>query len=472
MKRCASLSPLNNGRRWLLHRRAHSNNSLRKNDPPKPPPSNWIRAFPPANWRKRKLIAPSGATPPPRRKRELGAEALGAVAFAILVPLDVALYSLDFFSFRLRQGWEGAALAAFCLGLYAWPRRWLKSPNYSRVRISWWVLSFVVALPLLNQAIETRHPYLNPLNPDHNRLAAERVLALRDNILAGSHADWVLRYARQVDEQGELLQAIRLYRQALRLDPGNRRAYARLASLEVQTSGAPPANAAVSAIQPSEPYWTADRPVTRSPRRRIDLQLENVEGCTLIIVPVGEVSDGVLDAVGHVVRNELDVPVYVSPDPVPLPPHTRVRGLATGPQWDLDSLIQAFTNAAVVFPQAPVKYLLITPVDIYNGEANYVFSGSSEWGAVMSSARFGGPDVAESLVRQRTAKQALGALLKSFKIPPSPDRNCVTSYTSSLQEFDAKGMHANAETLKLFRQAVADLNRSWQEHKTRRPLSR
>jgi hypothetical protein len=36
------------------------------------------------------------------------------------------------------------------------------------------------------------------------------------------------------------------------------------------------------------------------------------------------------------------------------------------------------------------------------------------------------------LVRLRTAKQALCALLKSFKVPMSPDRNCVTSYTRNL----------------------------------------
>ena len=400
---------------------------------------------------------------PPRPKRELGAEALGVVAFAVLIPLDIALGARDFFSLRTGQGWEGAGVAALCVALYAWPHRWLKSPDHSDVRIWWWAVPFVLALPLLHHLVVARHPYLNPLNPDHNRLAAERVLTLKNNIVAGRHADWVLRYARELDERGAWPQAIHFYHEGLRLNPGDRKAYARLASLEAEASSAgQPGNAARAA---SAPYWTARNPVIKPPRHRIDAQLENVEGCTVVVVAVGQVPDELLDAVGHVLGHELDLPLYISPDPVPLPPHTRVRGLATGPQWHESSIVQAFTNAARVFPNAPVRYVWITPVDIYMDEANYVFSSSYPWGAVVSSARFGGPNADHALLLQRTAKQALGALIKSFKVPASTDRNCVTSYTSSLEEFDAKGLRPSPETRALLRQAVADLNTVWQKHK-------
>jgi predicted Zn-dependent protease len=401
---------------------------------------------------------------PPRSKRELGAEALGVVAFAILIPLNIALYTRDFFSFRTPQSWEGAVVAVLCVGLYAWPHRWWKSPECSELRILWWALPFVLALLLLNRAIETRHPYLNPFDPDHNRLAAERVLALKNNVVAGRHADWVLRYARQLDERGETQQAARLYREALRLDANNRTAYARLAALEAQSSGGTAENPAQPAVASSAPYWTADKPVTQSPRVRIDSGLENVEGCTVVIVAVGEVSDELLDAVGHVIRNELDLPVCISTNTVALPPHTRVRGLVTGRQWTDDSIFQAFTNTTKLFPKAPIKYVLITPVDIYHDGVNYVFSGTAEWGAVVSSARFGEPKGNGSLLRQRTAKQTLCALIKSFKVPISTDRNCVTSYTHNLDEFDAKGNRPNAETIKLFRQAVAGLNSGWHNY--------
>jgi len=410
---------------------------------------------------------------PARSKRELGAEALGVIAFAVLIPLDIALYTRDFFSLRNPQGWEGAIVAALCLALYAWPHRWLKSSEYSEFRIGWWVLPFAVAFVLLNHAIETRHRYLNPFNPDHNRLAAERVLALKNNVVAGRNAIWVLRYARQLDERGDSQQAIHFYREALRLDANNRAAYARLAALEAQSSGEPTGNAAQPAISPSAPYWTADKPVTPSPRRGTDfLQLANVEGCTVVIVPVGEVSDEILDAAGFVIHNELDLPVYISTNSVPLPPHTRVRGLVTGPQWDQAAIAQSFFNADRPFPHAPIKYVLITPVDIYMQEANYVYSVSPNWGAVVSLARCGGPTGNDPRLRERVAKQALCALLLSFGVPKSLDRNDVTCFTMTPEEFDAKGNYPNAETLKLFQQTLADQNREWQEHKAPPPVTK
>lgn len=402
---------------------------------------------------------------PTRSKRELFADALGVLAFALLIPIDVALYTKDIFSLRASQhwGWDGAIVAALSLAAYAWPYRSFKSPDQADLRIWWWTLPFAVSLLAMTHAVHSRHPYLNPFNPDRDRLAAERVLSLKNNVVAGAYADWVLRYARDLDQRGDMPGAIHFYREALRLNPHFPDAYARLAALEHHAPNAgdnrtPPAPA------PATPDWPADSPVTPPPRRHIDPQLENIEGCTIVIVPVGKVPDVLLDAVGDVIHRELDLPVCVSPDAVSLPPHTRVRGLATGPQWEIASLVQAFTNSIAVFPRAPVKYLLVTPVDIYMEDVNYVFSTTGPWGAVLSFARFGGPNGDDPRLTQRTAKQALGALLKSFGIPASTDRNDVTSYTSSLEEFDAKGNRPNAETLSLFRQAVADINRKWLNH--------
>ena len=397
---------------------------------------------------------------PPRPKRELTAEALGVIAFAILIPLDIALYTSEIFSFRAshRWGWEGAIVAAICLGLYAWPNRALKSPDASDVRIWWWVLPFAIALLAMFHAVQTRHPYLNPFNPDRDRLAAERVLSLKNNVVAGYYADWVLRYARELDQRGDTASAIHFYREGLRLDANNHQAAMRLAQLESQ-SGATVESQTIPSS--SAPYWTAASPVTKSPRQRIDSGLEDVEECTVVIVPVGDVPDNLLDTVGYVIHNELNLPVCISPDPVPIPPYTRKRGLATEPQWDVDSLIRAFTNATPVFPRAPVKFLLLTTADIYIQDANYVFSSSSRWGAVLSSARFAGSNGDISVLRQRTAKQALCAMLKSFDIPASTDRNCVTSYVRDLPEFDAKGNRPDAETMKLFQQAVSVMNQRW-----------
>jgi hypothetical protein len=400
---------------------------------------------------------------PPRPRRELAAEALGVTAFAVLIPLVIALYTRDFFSLRTPQGWAGAGVVVLCVGAYAWPFRGLKSPELSEMRILWWAIPFAVALPLLTHAIHTRHPYLDPFNPDHDRLAAERVLALKNNIVAGQHADWVLRYARKLDQRGDSQPAIRFYREGLRLDANDFKAYARLTALE-SPSGTNLTEAGANPGAARAPYWTVAQPIIPSPRGQIDSQLENVAGCTVVIVPVGKVSDALLDAIGHVIHHELDLPVLISTNVVPVPPHTRQRGLATGPQWDHGALVRVFINATGSFPHAPIRYLLVTPVDIYIEDANYVVSASYPWGAVLSSFRYEMMDGGESLLRQRTAKQGLCAVLKCFNVQASPDRNDVTSYARNPEEFDAKGNRPDAETLKLFRESVASVNDGWQKH--------
>jgi hypothetical protein len=399
----------------------------------------------------------------PRPKRELAAEALGVTAFALLIPLAVALYTRDFFSLRMAQGWVGAGVVALCLGLYAWPHRAFKSPEFSDIRILWWIIPFVVAFPLLTHAIHTRHPYLDPFNPDHDRLAAERVLALKNNVVAGQYADWVVRYARQLDQRGDSQSAIHFYREGLRLDANDHKTYARLAALESPSSTNLTGAVATLEAASRAPYWTDAQPIIPPPRGQIDSQLEKVAGCTVVIVPVGKVSDELLDAIGHVIHRELDLPVLISTNVVPVPPHTRVRGLVTGPQWDHGALLQAFTNSTSYFPHAPIRYLLVTPVDIYIEDANYVVSASYPWGAVLSSFRNEMMGGGESLLRQRTAKQGLCAVLKSFNLQASPDRNDVTSYARSPEEFDAKGNRPDSETLKMFHDAIASVNDGWQK---------
>lgn len=398
---------------------------------------------------------------PPRPLPELSAEALGAVAFAILIPLSIALESCDFFSLRGGYGWGGACVVVLCLALYAWPHRWLKSSEFSQVRSMWWSLPFVLALPFLEHAIDTRHAYLNPFNPDHNRLAAERVLSLKNNVVAGHHADWVLRYARQLDQQGDSGKAIHFYREALRLSVNNREVSTRLAQLEAKA----PDFKQSPGESPAGPYWSAGQPVTKSPRQRIGSQLEAIDGWTVVIVPVGNVPSNILDAVGYAIHHELGLPVLISTDAVPLPPCTRIRGLATGPQWHQTAIYQAFTNSFTPFPRAPIKYLLVTSVDIYFEDVNYIFSSSYPWGALLSCFRFGISPADEPKLLQRTAKQGLCAVLKSFGLPQSPDQHCVTSYSRDLAEFDAKGNRPDAETLAQFRKALAEGNRKWQSHK-------
>jgi hypothetical protein len=408
---------------------------------------------------------------PSRPKRELFAEALGVIAFAILIPLAVALYSLDFFSLRIGHGWTGAIVMAVCIGLYLRPHWKWKLPEQSELRTWWWVLPFVFGFAAVSFAMQTRHPYLNPFNPDRNRLAAERVLSLKNNIVAGYHADWILHYARQLDKQGQTEQAVHFYQETLRLDANNREAAARLAQLSGQSASAIAENQTRSG-EANAPYWTNENPIVPPPRGAIDSRLENVEGCTVVVVTVGDISTALLESAGYVVHNELNLPVLICTNAVPLPPRTRVRGLATGPQWSEGSIVKAFTNSIGAFPHAPIKYLLITTADIYmSDDENFVFSTTYQWGAIVSSARFSLSPAGKSLVLQHVAKQSLCALLKSFGIRQSADHNCVTSYARNLEEFDAKGNRPDAETTELFQQALAKINLGWRRYKTPRSVS-
>lgn len=405
----------------------------------------------------------------PRARLELSAEALGVLAFAVLIPMNIALYSRDFFSFRSPQGWPGAFVAGMCIAAYAYPHRYLKAPELSALRISWWAIPFAVAIPLLNHAVETRHPYLNLFRADRTRLAAERVLSLRNNVVAGRHSDWVMRYARQLNAQGRMPEAVYFYREALRLNPNDREAQKRLAVLEMKlTDAAMPASVKADVIATGS-YRKESEPAQPLPRRSINKQLESIDRCTVMLIPVGECREELLQCVGHRIQGVLDLPVYISSDSVSLPPRSRVRGLATGPQWAEASLVQSFTNTFRAFPDAPVKYLLITPVDIFGDGTHFVFSATYAWGAVISSARFGEQGETDSLVWQRTAKQTLCALIKSFNVPISTDRACVTSYARTVEEFDAKGDRPNLETSEVFRQAVSDLNHRWREWQSRFP---
>ena len=402
---------------------------------------------------------------PTRSKWELIAEACGVFSYGIALPLALALTTHDFFSLRLPQDWRGALVAALALSLYVWPLRLLRSPRFALLRIGWWAGPLLPVLFLVQEAITTRHPYLNPFDADHKQRAAEQVLALKNNIMAGRHAGWVLDYARQLEDRGDSKRAAEFYHATLRLDPVNQAAVERLAVLEPHPTSEPSPSVAALPLAPLAPFWSANNPITKTDRRRISPSLETVAECTVILVPMGEVSDDLLDAVAHTVHRELGLPVLISPDRIALPPHTRVRGLVTGRQWDHNTLVQAFLQASQPLPNAPIKYLMVTSVDIYMDGAAFVFSVSYDLGGLVSSARFSEGEHGTATVLHRTAKQSLCALLKGFKIPPSSDHHCVTSYTQNLAEFDDKGNRPTPATLTLFRQAVGELNRGWRSHK-------
>lgn len=406
----------------------------------------------------------------PRAVAELTCEGLGLIAFGLLLPANMLVYTRDFVSLQTSEGWIAIGGVVICLCLYAWPFLWTPSARRTNWRMQWWGLPYLPALVLLAVGISIRHPYLDPLREDRKRLAAERVLALESNIQAGRHADWVFDYAHELDEGGNTEKAIHYYREGLRLDPYHPDEQARLAALGYRVGGDwPDSNAAEDAheraYRPLLEEWGTFK---RRPRCRIDSSLGEADRTFVVIVRIGDVDDRLPDAIGDVIYRELGLSSCIVSRAVPLPSHTRSRGLLSRQQWSLRSLVKAFVNDAQPPSSSPAMFLLVTSVDIYDSRSNYVFGASYSWGALVSSARFGDPSEEELLVARRTAKQALGSMVKVLGVPISPDTNCVTSYPRSLEEFDAKGNRPNARSLALFQSALRARDQRWAAHRAKR----
>ena len=410
------------------------------------------------------LAAARRAYVPPRAGGDLACEAVGLVAFALLIPAALALSTRPFVFAPSEWGWLPPAVAVASLGLYAWP---LLRPAsaIARRRALWWTLPAIPAAAVVLVGIARWHPYLNPLRPDREKLAAERVLSLRSNIVAGAYAGWVVAYARTLEAQGDAAHARWLYRESLRLDPQQEEARRRLTALAASdptgtTAAAEPGPAPYRpGADPHLPLWAADDRLVPLARCRLDAGLAAVERTGVVIVRAGAVPDWLVDVVGTVLGRELSLPVCVAETAVILPDSTRVRGLLIGDQWSVQSLRQAFGQQPL--PTSPVMYVVLTGVNIYEPGANFLFSRSHPWGPVVSFAQFGDADLPNLAVANRAAKAALGGLLKSFGVPMSPDVDCVTSYSKTLREFDAKGNRPSVASFGAYRRALVARDRRW-----------
>jgi hypothetical protein len=412
----------------------------------------------------------------PRNRRELGCEAVGLVTYAALLPIVAVLLSRDFVTVGGLEGWVGLSAVLLCVGLYCWPLTWNRTRLFSNARRYWWTLPTLPALALIYYGITVLHPYLDPSRPDRVKLAAEKVLSLHSNVEASRRPGWVFAYARQLEGQGDTEEARHYYRAGLRLDPTNEEAQARLAALDGEefVLTADPRIDQRNPLTPDElaklPLWRDRAVAARLERRPISPELSELNEVTAVIVPVGNVPDWLVDAIGAIIRWELGFPAIAASEAVRLPLHTRVRGVIIGRQWDHNALAREFFHQ-FLFDESfvsPTRWVLITDADIYSNNSNFLFSHNHPWGVVASYARFGDPEDDRNLMIQRMGKNVLSGLVKSFGVPISTDPNCVTSYTKGLGEFDAKGNRPNLRSLLLFREQLVARNRAWAKYRTER----
>jgi hypothetical protein len=407
-----------------------------------------------------------------RSRSVLAAECLGLLGFVVLLPASVVLYTRDLVPLRGSLGWLDLCAVTAGLALYAWPLRSLEDGG---ARLRWlWVGGFVSFLLLCSLGVSLRHPYLDPTREDRPKLAADKILSLNDNVRANVYADWVFDYAMQLEEQGDYDGARFYYDEGLRIDPSNERMQERLLALKEGPSRLEELRAERGAAdrRARAPLWTQGRVAPSLQPCTIDRSLEQIDRTTVVIASVGDVPDQFVDVIAEVIANELDLRSCAADQIVPLPPATRVRGVFGGRQWSTASIAKAFVDQFSPMPRAAAQYLVLTAVDTYVDDSNYIYSVSYRWGAVVSFARFGDREKEGLDVMQRAAKQSLGALTKSFGVRQSTDPNCVTSYVNGFQQFEAKGNRPTTETLALLQEVIRERDRQWTDYtaaRSRRP---
>jgi hypothetical protein len=418
--------------------------------------------------------AGEGDAPPGRSRADIALEALGLIGFVVLLPALLILVFRDVASLRGNLGWAGIATLLVCTALYAWPKLRASGPLTGRSASLWWGLPFLPLLMALVAGVAVLHPYLNPLADDRTARRAEKIMSLGDNVVASRHADWVLTYAAELEGQGLTREASAVYEFGLRLAPGDAVARSRLRMLDerhgtaphASTMGEPDPRPGAATLSPSSlarrPFWPDGSSPPNAPRCSVQQALMGVSEVTVIIVPVGAVPPALTDGISDVLNREASLATCVATEPLALPIPDRTGGLVTGNQWATSSLMGAFAKTLASAPPPPLRFLLVTEADVYEGESRFLFSGTfGSWGAVLSSARFRLDDPPEATVHVRAAKQALAAIIRSFDLPPSADTDCVTSYANDLAALDAKGNRPTTATYLELRNRIEALNRGW-----------
>lgn len=417
-----------------------------------------------ATWVKAQVQRERAIWIPPRPAWDLLAEGVGLTGYLLLLPITFYLWRDDFFSFRRYFSWSDLSLLLTGALLYSAPH-WkpFQQGSSAILKRMWWSGPSIAFAVLSVQLVSEKHPYQNPFHPDRQRLAAEKILSLKDNIVAETHADWLTDYAESLAAAGSSAEAIQLCEQALKLRPGMAEAERLLASIGKPSSPTQPL------IAPDAPYFPTNHSVPTAVRTSIGPALEGVPGCTLVLIPMGSLGADLMDYVAEVLHSECGIPVLVYERVLPLPEHTRRRGIMGGVQWSFESLVNALQpELGKHWPRAPIRYLVITSADLYGGDANFLFSASAAWGGIVAAGQFMNAGGNPELLKHRMAKQALSALIKSFGVPPSSDRRCVTSYPANLGQLDEKGNHPLPATLEAFQSKIREINAVWEQRKAQK----
>lgn len=375
-----------------------------------------------------------------------------------LLPFMIALLATDIFSRQRSDDYRAIlvviAAAVIHLGLVRLSRH-----SLTLAKLSGLALIIIVSVSTV-RLIHTKHPYLNPFEPERKRLLAERVLSLQNNVVAESHVGYVFAYADELYGEGQLEEALRFYQQGLHLGPEHADVHLRVAEI-LERFG-------------DESLSRQHREMAknmRSGKRRTVFNIDADEDSlpllpdplprdySIVLVPMAGTHPELIQRAGNIMEESLGKSVYLYPKTIALPEADRKRGLATPPQIKSDTLHRAFWERNAGLSHVPLQVIVITAEDIYMEGSNFVFSTSYRDGTgVVSYARFVSAD--GDLMISRLAKQLLSCTIKSMGVPQANTLDCVTAYVRSLDQFDRRSINMLPQTRTRYEQAIIAFERS------------
>lgn len=308
----------------------------------------------------------------------------------------------------------------------------------ARIALRAALMAAVISTSLIVAA--ARHPYLLKQGAEYRRMIAERVWQLGRTVEAGRYAAVLVDYAGDLEEQRRWAEARAVYQRALELDAYSEKGHEGLSRVLVALGEKKPADegaASVTVASRDDAIETmgkvdALRVFDWRPARRLQICL----------VPVGEVSDELLNAAGSRFSRVVGVDVYRWAEVLPLPGSDRRAGLLGNAQWLPETVLNLFM-AKVREEESRGRriagawqFLVVTSGDLYMADANYVFAASYPVHGAVSISRLNGDG--ETKCEERLAKQLTATAIKCFGVTPATRPECVTAYVRSLDELDRK----------------------------------
>jgi predicted Zn-dependent protease len=390
----------------------------------------------------------------PADRRDLALEALSLFVVIPSGMLLVLMLTSPIVSFSGVARWSIVLSLASAISIHFFPSLIDKTKSLPRIYCRMAVAG--IMLVITGGVLLLKHDYLIKTGLEKRRIIAEKVWNLGVNIPASRYADALFDYADDLTSEGRLADAVTVYERGLSLDPHNLPARQKLSVISAKL-GIPGAHAEIPPEQNiksrSAMLWVRSENVTPAAR----LPQPPPSGFSIVLVPVGEVSDRLIDRLAAELKARSELPVYRYGSPVSLPPPDRTFGLIGSRQWHPRSI-----GAKVLDTHPPggaQQYIVVTPNDLFIDGSNYVFGTSAGLHGFTSYARFHSSDLSpaeDDLLIDRLAKQVLSTSIKGFGII-SKTTDCVTTFCRDLREFDLKSQVPSSETRKEYLNAISIL---------------